>query len=143
MDRLDWDDQHQTYEALGVVMQTLRDRLPIAVVVSLGAQLPLLIRGLYYQNWELPAAPEKYRHVQDLLSRVRGGLLEHRLDFVPEERLVQAVIDLLRTHVSLGELNEVRRALPPQLRSLFDATGAPESSNRWLPRERAWDKFLT
>jgi uncharacterized protein (DUF2267 family) len=141
MTRLDWEDRHQTYEALGVVLHALRDRLPLRVAVSLGAQLPLLLRGLYYQNWEAPGVPEKYRHVRDFLGRVRAGLREHRLDVLPEDRLVRGVLELLRSHLSLGELNEVRRALPPDLRSLFDATGSPKSAT-WLPEERAWDKFL-
>jgi uncharacterized protein (DUF2267 family) len=143
MGRLGWDDRHQTYEALGVVLRAFRDRLPLPVTVSLGAQLPLLLRGLYYQNWELAGTPEQYRHAREFLSRVRGGLLQHRLDDVPEERLVQGVIELLRSRLSLGELNEVRRSLPPDLRSLFDVTASSEPADRWLPEERAWDKFLT
>jgi uncharacterized protein (DUF2267 family) len=144
MARLEWDDRHQTYEAFGVVLHTFRDRLPLAQAVSLGAQLPLLLRGLYYQGWDVSSGPQKYRHVQDLLSRIRGGLLEHRLEFVPEERLVQAVLDLLRAHVSPGEIQGIRRALPPEIRSLFDAGGAtPEDEKRWFPKERPWDRFLT
>ena len=62
MTDLGWGDRHRTYEVLGVVLHVLRDRLPVQEAVDLGAQFPLLIRGLYYQNWDVSINPEKYRH---------------------------------------------------------------------------------
>jgi len=141
MGKLGWDDRHRTYEALGVVLHAFRDRLPLQECVSLGAQLPLLLRGLYYQNWDLSEYPRKYRHAREFLSRVRGGLLAHRLEDAPEERVVEAVTELLMERLSSGELETVRRALPPEIRSFFEIGGTSETSGRWLNEERAWDKF--
>ena len=44
-------DRQQAYHLLRVVLHTLRDRLTVAEAVDLGAQLPMLIRGLYYEGW--------------------------------------------------------------------------------------------
>lgn len=141
-DELGWDDRHQTYESLGVVLQVLRDRLPVHQAVDLGAQLPILIRGLYYQNWNVSVNPEKYRHAEDFLRHVRGRLLDHRLGFVPEERLVEAVAGLLSLRLPEGELAGIRRALPAEIRVFFEVSvsgGTP--LKRWVSEERAWDKF--
>ena len=141
MGKLGWDDRHRTYEALGVVLHVFRDRLPLQECVSLGAQLPLLLRGLYYQNWDLSEFPRKYRHAREFLSLVRGGLLAHRLEDAPEERVVQAVTELLMDRLSSGELEAVRRALQPEIRSFFEIGDNSGTGRRWLNEERAWDKF--
>lgn len=138
--RLGWDDRHQAYEALGVVLHTLRDRLPLEEAVAFGGQLPLLLRGLYYQNWDVSVKPQKYRHAREFLSRVRGGLLEHRLEFIPEERVALAVAGVLLERLSPGELMSLRRALPPEIRTFFDLGPSPDTARRWLAEERAWDQ---
>lgn len=45
------DDLHYAYRALRAVLHALRDRLPVEVVAKLAAQLPTLIRGIYYEDW--------------------------------------------------------------------------------------------
>ncbi len=123
--RLEWDDRHQAYEALGVVLHALRDRLPLAACVNLGAQLPLLLRGLYYQNWSVSEPPAPVDRHRDFLTQVRLGLLAHHLDLVSEERLVGEVAALLRSRLPLGELAALGRALPPRIRGLLGLPGLP------------------
>jgi uncharacterized protein (DUF2267 family) len=141
-EELGWDNRHQAYEALGVVLHVLRDRLPVPEAVALGAQLPLLLRGLYYQNWDVSVNPEKYRHGSEFLRHVRGALLDHRMGFVPEERLVEAVAGVLFDRLSEGEFASVRRCLPSEIRAFFGAPGRPDArARRRFDEERAWDKF--
>ena len=125
MTRMRWDDRHQTYEALGAVLHVLRDRMPVGEAVDLGAQLPLILRGLFYQNWDVSVSPEKYRHGEDFLAHVRAALFNLRLEFVPEENLVEAVAGVLTDRLSKGELESVRRVLPAEIREFFSAAGNP------------------
>ena len=136
---LGWSNRHLAYEGLGVVLHVLRDRLPVPEAVNLGAHLPLLLRGLYYQNWNVSVNPEKYRHARDFLQHVRCGLLDHRLDDITEARLVEAVAGMLNDRLSEGELSGVRHALPMQIRTLFDPR-PDRPFRRWLNEERAWDQ---
>jgi uncharacterized protein (DUF2267 family) len=140
---LGWEDPHQTYEALGVVLHVLRDRLPVAEAVALGAQLPLLLRGLYFQNWDPSLNPEKYRHAREFLAHVRAGLIAHRLDFIREEHLVEAVAAVLAARISGGEYSSLRHCLPSEIRKYFGAEPEPHpgARKRWISEERAWDKF--
>ncbi|HVE42298.1 MAG TPA: DUF2267 domain-containing protein [Planctomycetota bacterium] len=137
-----WENPHQTYEALGVVLHVLRDRIPVHQAVAFGAQLPLLLRGLYFQNWDVSKNPEKYRHARDFLAHVRDGLAEHRLEFVPEERLVEGVVAVISQRISEGEYASLRRSLPAEVRRYFgEVSIAPQPRKRWITEERAWDKF--
>jgi len=122
MARLRWDDRHQAYESLGAVLHVLRDRMPVGEAVDLGAQLPLLLRGLFYQNWDVSVSPEKYRHADEFLAHVRAALFDLRLEFVPEEDLVEAVAGVLANRLSKGELESVRRVLPTDIRAFFSGT---------------------
>jgi len=145
---LGWEEEfHRAYEALGAVLHVLRDRLPVQEAVDLGAQLPLLLRGLYYQNWDVSVNPEKYRHAEEFHRHVRGRLARQRPGSVSEERIVEAVAGLLGARLSEGELRSVRRALPPEVRQLFPGPGKPDpdlgrsSGGDWLSEERDWERF--
>ncbi|HEY8533459.1 MAG TPA: DUF2267 domain-containing protein [Micromonospora sp.] len=110
--------RNQSYAALRAVLHTLRDRLPVSEVVQLGAQLPLLIRGVYYDGWEPDKAPEKMGR-SDFLARVRddfrfeieGGI----------ERLVQTVLKALRPYITDGEWQDVKSSMPKELMSMLPA----------------------
>ena len=45
-DELGWADRERVYHALRSVLHALRNRLTVDEAADLGAQLPLLIRGL-------------------------------------------------------------------------------------------------
>jgi hypothetical protein len=61
MERLGTYDRHHAYSILRAVLHALRDRIGPANAVHLGAQLPMLIRGLYYEGWHM-GTPTKERH---------------------------------------------------------------------------------
>ncbi len=51
MERLGWDDRYEAYLSLCVTLHGLRDDLPLHEAIELGRQLPLLLRGAYYEDW--------------------------------------------------------------------------------------------
>ena len=59
MEGLHTDDRHLAYLALRATLHALRDRLGPENAVQLAAQLPMLVRGLYYEGWRLAAAPDQ------------------------------------------------------------------------------------
>src|SRR6266540_3290801 len=44
-------DRQVAWHVLGAVLRVLRDRLPVGLAAHLGAQLPILVRGVYYDQW--------------------------------------------------------------------------------------------
>jgi uncharacterized protein (DUF2267 family) len=110
-------DRHVAWHALGAVLRALRDRLPINDVAHLGAQLPLLVRGLYYDQWHPAGKPEKIRHQEDFLARVSEGLADTRP--IGAKDAASAVFKVVSRHIDRGEREKVERALPKEIRVLW------------------------
>ncbi len=73
-EELRWEDRHDAYRALRAVLHALRDRLTAEQAVHLGAQLPTIVRGLYYEGWRLSANPDSERQPADFAARVAAEL---------------------------------------------------------------------
>lgn len=111
-------DRHLAWHTLAAVLHALRDRLPLEVAVHLGAQLPLLVRGAYYDQWHLGGDVERYRSLEEFLERVGRGLQATRA--VNRLKGAKVVFAVLARHVTPGQLDKVRDALPEDIRALLD-----------------------
>ena len=119
MEEIGSEDRHLAYLALRATLHALRDRLPPEAAVHLGAQLPMLLRGLYYEGWHPAGTPDRERRVEDFLDHVRGELPP---DLAEEaEGLVTASLGVLASQVDRGEALKVIRMLPAPLRALWPA----------------------
>lgn len=114
---LTWDSKHGAYMALRSTLHALRDRLPVNEAVKLGAQLPMLIRGMYYEGWHPPGKPLKFRHADEFLDHVRT---ECRADMdLPVDEMVKGVLRVVSRRLTPGEVSSVMRALPETLRTFW------------------------
>jgi uncharacterized protein (DUF2267 family) len=116
-ERLGWQDIHRAYHALRSVLHTLRDRLPVDQAAALAAQLPMLIRGFYYEGWHPHGKPLKKRHKEEFLAHIADAFRDDPL-FDPEE-VVQVVFQVLSRHITRGEIESVKQNLPAAIRSLW------------------------
>ena len=116
-EELGWEDHQRAYHALGVVLHALRDRLTVAETADLGAQLPLLIRGLFYEGWNPQGKPVKQRKKEDFLAQIAAAFRDHPEIF--PESLAWAVFKILQRHISAGEIGDVQAVLPAQIRALW------------------------
>ncbi len=113
---LDLEGRHQAYQALRTVLHALRDRLTVEEVVELGAQLPMLVRGFYYEGWNPAGKPLKLNK-QEFLSRIRESF--RGLAPAAPEKIARVVFGVLTRHLSGGELKDVKGILPKALRELW------------------------
>src|SRR5438552_3108412 len=67
-------EEGQAYAAFRSVLHALRDRLPVDEAAHLAAQLPMLIRGMYYEGWKPSAVPTRERTLREFLDHVRRNL---------------------------------------------------------------------
>jgi uncharacterized protein (DUF2267 family) len=110
------DNRQQAYNALRAVLHTLRDRVPPEVAVKLGAQLPLLVRGIYYEGWHPATTPTRERHIEDFA--------QHVLSQLPREFPIEAatvtrgVFEVLWETLDPGEFEKVMNHLPVALRAM-------------------------
>ena len=104
--------RNQSYAALRAVLHALRDRLTVDEAAQLAAQLPLPVRGIFYDGWDPSRPPMKVtreeflRHIRaDSRHDVEGGV----------ERLVRVVLNVLRRHITDGEWQDVKSSMPRDL----------------------------
>jgi uncharacterized protein (DUF2267 family) len=114
--RLSLDNRHQAYLVLRAVLHALRDRLTVEEAAQLGAQLPMLVRGFYYEGWTPTGKPLKWHMPQFLTAICDSYALCGELD---PERVARAVFKVLATRVSEGEIDDVKHVLPKELRGLW------------------------
>jgi len=112
-------DRRYAYRVLRSVLHTLRDRLPVEVAAKLAAQLPTLVRGIYYEDWTPSHTPLAIRDVDGFLRLVAEE--GHMAGETEASVAVEAVMRLLRRHISSGEIDEVMAVLPAPLRGLVEA----------------------
>jgi uncharacterized protein (DUF2267 family) len=119
-DELHWGDDHQkAYHGLRAVLHVLRDRLPVAEAAHLGAQLPMLVRGFYYEDWKPAATPTKIKTPQAFYDAVRQKFTADRNE--NPKRVTEAVLMLLCGNTSPGEFEKVFEIFPPELREIWPA----------------------
>jgi uncharacterized protein (DUF2267 family) len=116
-DRLGWQDKQRAYHALTAVLHALRDRLPVEQAAALGAQLPMLVRGFYYEGWHPAGKPIKERKKEEFLAHIASAF---RDDFdIDAEEVARVVFQVVAKHVSPGEIKHVESTLPEEIRSLW------------------------
>lgn len=87
----------------------MRDRLTVDEATDLSAQLPLLVRGIYYEGWRPAELPQATREVDAYLETLKQRLSPDD----PDPRAVAtAVFNLLKTHCDPGQMSHVRVMLP-------------------------------
>jgi uncharacterized protein (DUF2267 family) len=117
-EELGWqDDRPRAYHALRAVLHALRDRLTVDEVAALAAQLPLLVRGIYYDGWHPGGKPLRERKKAEFLGHIADAF-QRDWDVNPE-KVVQAVFRVLRRHVSVGEIEGIKHILPEEIRNLM------------------------
>ena len=117
MDRLHTGDRHLAYLALRATLHALRDRIGPENAVHLSAQLPMLVRGLYYEGWRLAASQTKERTRADFLEHVRSEL--PRGSAIDPDLAARAVFAVMWQKLDLGEVGKVIDRLPPELKELW------------------------
>jgi uncharacterized protein (DUF2267 family) len=117
-DELALENRHAAYASLRATLHALRDRLVLEEAVHLGAQLPMLVRGFYYEGWRAVPEPVKM-HREEFLLRVEEELTAKSTVNLDSEAVVRAVFQILSRRVSRGEIDQIEQSLPKDLRDLW------------------------
>jgi len=113
-------DRRLAYRVLRAWLHNLRDRLSVEVA----AQLPKLLRGVFFDGWNPSRVPQKYD---------RG---EYVVRFAREARVREAdvakaaVTAVARQHTSAGVVAQVFERLPAGLRELLEPAATEPAAGR-------------
>lgn len=100
-----------TYKLLRAVLHTLRDRLQPQEVAHLGSQLPLIIRGMYYEDWNPSKVPEKL-NLEEFIQKVQEHTYLSQENF---SETVRRVFWALEEFMGLGSLEKIKATFPKEL----------------------------
>lgn len=109
-------ERARSYAALRAVLHVLRDCMPVEAGAKFAAQMPLLVRGVYFDGWKPRRKPRRlaksefFRELRELL-RGQAGL--------DPGLAARAVFCCLERHVSSGEIAAVKRVLSAEVRALW------------------------
>ncbi len=117
-ENLNWSERGLALKALRTVLHALRDRLPVQLSANFSAQLPILIRGLYYEGWNGEPNDLKERGLDHFLQPIEEAFSNY--PGVEAETVTLAVFDTIRQHVSEGETSKILHALPRKVRDMLD-----------------------
>lgn len=123
-DNGDLADEAEAYSVLRAVLHQLRDRLTPEEAVDLAQQLPLIVRGVYFEGWRPGRTPQKVRTRHEFLDALAARLRPHPLD---PERAARDVLALLAHHCDPGEVSDVIAQLPAELKELWPETARRSS----------------
>lgn len=113
------EGEERAYQAMRAVFHALRDRVGVDESAELAAQLPELLRGVFFEGWVPSRTPQAYRDSETFLRRVEEKLRAHGT--TEASYATRAVMAVVRRHVSEGELRDVMAVLPEHLRGLLEA----------------------
>lgn len=117
MEILDMGDRHAAYLLLRATLHAVRDRIGPENASHLGAQLPMLIRGLYYEGWRISGAPSKERHVETFVDHVLAEMQPTLFD--DPDQAVCAALAVIRSMIDPGEALKLIHLFPKELRDFW------------------------
>ena len=108
------EDRPFAYRVTRAWMHALRDRLPVSVAAHLAAQLPELLRGVFYDGWNPSHVPDKF----DEAEYVRRFARDANIHNTEVKRAAGLVTKVMRHHISAGAIDEAMHALPTDIRNI-------------------------
>ena len=117
------EDKETAFRILRAVLRALRNQISLEESFQLLAQLPMAIKGLYVEQWNISKNENHPKNVHDFIAAVRHQ--DHPLgrhDLMTSKdgiNAVMAVFKVLSAHVSAGEIKDIISVLPSPLKDLW------------------------
>lgn len=114
-------DRRFAFRVLRAWLHTLRDRLTVAEAAHFAAQLPELVRGVYYDGWNPSRVPVRYGHDEFTAKFAREAS-------IPVEDVswtAARVSVIMQAHFSAGQLEHALAQLPEWLREIVAGVEMP------------------
>ncbi|MEY8098929.1 DUF2267 domain-containing protein [Falsihalocynthiibacter sp. S25ZX9] len=112
-DRLAWSSSRDALRLLRATMAQIRDHLQHEEAVQLSAQMPLLVRGMFFEGWNLAHTPLRDRKAEHFIAAIEAQVSE-----VQDWRGAQDIVAVFRTlnnRISEGEIRDVKAGLPKSI----------------------------
>ena len=116
-------DEQQAGRIFRAVLHAIRDRLPAEEAMHLGAQLPIIWKGIFFQGFKLRPEPVVIRHEGEWLDFIRSKNQVAAIDFPTHDHVrlaFQDIMSMLETHLSEGQYLQIIQALHAEIVHVLD-----------------------
>lgn len=113
-ERAGLDDAHDSYQVLRSVLHALRDRLDTNVAAHLAAQMPILLKGVFYDGWDPGRLPQR-TSLGEFLARVEREAGVKGTSAA--EDAVRAVMSVVWDELGPGAIDHLLAVLPKEFAS--------------------------
>lgn len=111
-------DESQALALLKATLHELRDNLPLNNLAHLSAQLPTIIRGILFEQWNPSHCFPRERKREEFLNKIKSNIPEvHR--HIDIEDSVKAMFRTLYYKIDVNEIEKIKRVLPKSIREFF------------------------
>lgn len=117
--RLGWGSKRSALRLLRVSLHHIRDHLGVDEVAQFSAQLPVIVRGFFFEGWVPKHTPVKQRSALTFVA-VITDLMDDTEEYRGRDD-IKCVFDLLNARISKGEVEDVRANLSEEIRDLWPA----------------------
>ena len=122
-DEFGTEDHQLAYRILRAFLHAVRDRITVEEVAQFAAQLPTLVRGIYYEGWRPGATALGYHDRETFLRKIADEALLAGSTEASYAATAAAAAAVVGRHVSEGELADVLATLPTEIRQLVATRG--------------------
>jgi uncharacterized protein (DUF2267 family) len=112
------DDPDHGLRVLRSVLHALRKKITVFESLHIISQLPLMLKGIYVDGWELDQPVSDAETLEEFLFLIRNFTTSSEIDFSNDEdakEKIRIVFFALRQYVSEDELEHVRDELPKEI----------------------------
>ncbi|MFW5808002.1 MAG: DUF2267 domain-containing protein [Spirochaetota bacterium] len=110
------DSRVNAYNLLRATLHLIRDRIDVGEALDFAAQLPLLLKGVYFDGFTLHDAPKKARSDEELMIMFESEVCES-ITIQPNDAIA-GVLSVIRKHIDRGQFEHVMGQMPGQIRNL-------------------------
>lgn len=125
-----WDEENQkkAFAILRAVLHELRKLLPLEKAAQLSAQLPLIIRGIFFENWRPHVVVSQEIKKGDFLASIAKALYPYQ-NIDPEET-VRSVFHVLKEKLPAGTLEDILKNMPKEIQELYTSPSFQEKETQ-------------
>lgn len=114
-DHTNVQNEEEAYVVLRSVLHVLRDRLTVNQAVDFGAQLPILLTGVYYDGWTPNDKPLKIKSEEEFIDKIARDLPQN----IDPRKATLGTLDAIRERVTSGEIKNIKSELPEDIEKLL------------------------
>lgn len=125
---LKWISGDSTYHLLRAVLQSLRDQMSINEAAHFSAQLPILLRGTFFEGWNPQISELSGSTKDEFLQNVKhrmGPLGTQKFEL---ESGVLVALNVIKKHISAGEMKDFTGMINPSLKNFIEKNRQQEAS---------------